>query len=49
MYPNFNDNAFQTTLDSLNDSSTLTIDYISQEIKLRKDSVKLNKIKKQNN
>jgi hypothetical protein len=45
MLPNFNDNAFQTTLNSLNESSTIIIDYIKQEVKLRKDSIELNKIK----
>ena len=38
MFPDYNDNAFQTTLNSLNASSTITIDYIDQEIKLTKDS-----------
>jgi hypothetical protein len=36
LFTNFNDKA----LDSLNDSNTITIDYINKEVKLRKDSAK---------
>jgi glucose/arabinose dehydrogenase len=46
-FPEYNDNAFQTTLKSRNESSTITIDYINQEVKLRKDSIELNKKKPQ--
>ena len=38
MFPDFNDNAFQSTLNSLNESSTITIDCINKEVKLKKDS-----------
>ena len=40
MFPDYNDNAFQTTLNSLNNSNTITIDYINKEVKLKKDSSK---------
>ena len=39
LFPNCNDYAFQTTLNSLNEWSTITIDYINKEAKLRKDSI----------
>jgi hypothetical protein len=45
VFPNYNDNAFQTTLNGLNESSTITIDYINKEVKLRKGSIQWNKIK----
>jgi hypothetical protein len=45
IFPNNNNNAFQNTLNSLNESSTITIDYINQEVKLRKDSIESNEIK----
>jgi hypothetical protein len=45
MFLNYNDNVFQTTLNSLNESSTITIDYINKEVKLRKDSIEINRIK----
>jgi hypothetical protein len=45
MFPNYNDNAIQTTLNILNKSSIITIDYINKEVKLRKDIIELNKIK----
>jgi hypothetical protein len=45
MFPNYNDNVFQTTLNSCNESTTITIDYIKQELKLRKDSIEANSIK----
>jgi hypothetical protein len=45
MFPNCNDNALQTTLSSQNEPYNITIDYINQEVKLRKDSIELNKIK----
>ena len=38
MFPDYNDNAFQSTLNSLNESITITIDYINKEVKLKKDS-----------
>ena len=37
MFPNYNDNAFKTILKSLNVSSTINIDYINQQVQLRKD------------
>jgi hypothetical protein len=45
MFPKYKNNAFKTTLNSLNESTTITIDYINQEVKLKKDSIELNKIK----
>jgi beta-lactamase class D len=36
MFPNYTDNAFQTTLNSLNESATINIDYINQEVKTQK-------------
>ncbi len=42
MFPNFNDEAFQSTLNSFYESSIFTIDYINKEVKLRKDSLKAN-------
>jgi hypothetical protein len=39
MFPKCNDNAFQTTLNSLNETSTNTIDYINQEVNVRKGSI----------
>ena len=42
MFPNFNDEAFQSTLNSLNESNTITIDCINKEVKLRKDSLQEN-------
>jgi hypothetical protein len=45
MVPNFNENTFQTTLNSLRKLSTFRIDYINQEEKLRKASIELNKNK----
>ena len=45
MFPDYNDNAFQTTLNSLNESNTIMIDYINQEVKLKKDSLLENKQK----
>ncbi len=36
MFSNHNDNAFQTTPYSLNESTTTTIDFINQEVKLKK-------------
>ena len=38
MFPNYNDNAFISTLNSLNESCTITIDYINKEVKLKKDN-----------
>ena len=40
MFPDYSDSAFQTTLNSLNSSNTITIDYINKEVKLKKDSAK---------
>ncbi len=40
MFPDYSDSAFQTTLNSLNNSNTITIDYINKEVKLKKDSSK---------
>jgi hypothetical protein len=45
IFPNYNDNAFQTTLNSLNESSTITIDTMNKEVKLTKDSIELKRIK----
>ncbi len=45
MFPSCNDNAFQTTLNSINESTMITIDYINQEVKVKKDSHKENKIR----
>jgi hypothetical protein len=45
MFPNYNNNALQTTLNSPNESSTITINYINQEGKLRKVSTEFSKIK----
>jgi hypothetical protein len=36
MFPNYYDNAFQTTLNRQNESTTITNDYIIQEVKLKK-------------
>jgi hypothetical protein len=44
-FPNFTDEASQSTLNSLNESNTITIDYIKKEVKLKKDSAKKNYIK----
>ena len=40
MFLDYNDNAFHTTLHSINNSNTITIDYIDKEVKLKKDSSK---------
>jgi hypothetical protein len=42
MFHNFNDKAFQSTLDSLNGSDTITIDYINKEVKLKRESTEEN-------
>jgi hypothetical protein len=42
MFPNFKDKAFQTTLNSLNEQTTITIDFMNKEVKLGKDSLKEN-------
>jgi hypothetical protein len=47
MFPNYNDNVFQTTLNSLNESTTITIYHPNQEVKLKKDGAKENKIRNQ--
>jgi hypothetical protein len=39
MFPNYIDNAFPTTLNRLNESSTITIAKINKEVKDRKDSL----------
>jgi hypothetical protein len=44
MFPNFNDNAFQTNLNIQNESTTISIDYINKDVKFKKDNVKENKI-----
>ncbi len=45
MFPNYNDNASQTTPNSLNESTTINLDFINQEVKLRKNSMEANNIK----
>jgi hypothetical protein len=42
MFPEYTDKAFQTTLDRLNTTSSVTIDYINKEVKIRKDSAQEN-------
>jgi hypothetical protein len=45
MFPEYTDKAFQTTLDSLNTTSLVTIDYINKEMKIRKGSACENNLK----
>jgi hypothetical protein len=45
MFTDYNDNAFKTTLNGLNESKTITIDYINKEVKLKKDSSEENNLK----
>jgi hypothetical protein len=45
MFPDYTDNAFKTTLDSLNTTTSVTIDYINKEVKIRKDSAQENNLK----
>ena len=40
MFPEYAYSAFQTNLDSLNTTTSVTIDYIFKEVKIRKDSAK---------
>jgi hypothetical protein len=45
MFPEYTNKAFQKTLDSLNTSTSVTIDYINKEVKIRKYSAKGNNLK----
>jgi hypothetical protein len=39
MFPNFNTKAFNNTMNSLKETSAISIDYINHEVKLKMNSV----------